>query len=269
MYKLILFFFLLYEKVSKEDLLSKANDLTFKVLLSIFPLLIFSMTIIGFLDLDISYLISEYYDILPTDILSIFELFTEEVINTRRPSLLSTSLIFAIGSSSSGFKSLVKGINKAYSIKDERSFIKVQLISFILVFTFTLALILSLVILIFGNNIINTLDRIFNLPDFMPLLFSIVSDILTIFVILIATVVINKLSISRSVRIKDLLPGALFTVVIWLIASIGFNIYINNFARISTIYGSVTGIIILMLWVNIICTVLLIGSAINAMLEQK
>jgi uncharacterized BrkB/YihY/UPF0761 family membrane protein len=59
----------------KEDLLSKANDLTFKILLSLFPFLIFSMTILGFLDLNTYYLKREIYSILPAEMLVIFELF--------------------------------------------------------------------------------------------------------------------------------------------------------------------------------------------------
>lgn len=269
MYKLILFVLLLLEKVKKEDLLSTANDLTYKILLSLFPLIIFFMTILGFLDLDVAHLTSELSGIVPAEILSIFQLFVDEVINTRRPSLLSTSLIFAVASSTSGFKSLINGINKAYGRKDDRSFIKIYGISFISVIAFISCIILSLILLIFGNTIMDTLEFFFYIPRFMPLLISIVSDIVTILLVLITTILINKLAISRPVSIRNLLPGSLFTVIIWVIASTGFNIYLRTFAQISTIYGSVAGIMILMIWVNILCIVLLLGSAINAMLEKK
>lgn len=268
MYKLILFAILLNKKIREKDLLSKANDLTFKVLLSLFPLLIFFMTMVGFLDLDLHYLRRELEGTIPLEVLSIFDLFLVEVVSTRRPSLLSTSLIFAIGSSTSGFRSLVGAINKAYDEQDKRSFIKVYALSFVLVIAFTFSLIVSVVLLIFGNSIIEGLEIYFNIPPFMPLAFTILSNVVSILVMLVTTILINKLAISKKVTLRSLLPGSLFTVVIWVLASTAFSFYINTFGRMASIYGSVAGIMILMVWVNIICIVLIVGTSINAMLEE-
>jgi len=269
MYKLILFSVLLNRKIKEKDLLSKANDLTFKILLSIFPLLIFFMTIIAFLDLDIYYLARELEGTVPVEVLAIVDLFLVEVVGTKRPSLLSTSLILAVVSSTSGFKSLLGAINKAYDEEDHRSFFTIYLISFILVVAFIFSLIVMIVMLIFGNTIIDLLDAHFYIPPFMISVYRILTDVFSIIVMLITTILINKLSISKKKSFRSLLPGSLFTVVFWMLASTAFNVYLSTFARISAVYGSVASVIILMLWVNIICTVLIIGSAINAMLEDE
>ena len=268
MYKLILFSILLNKKIREKDLLSKANDLTFKILLSLFPLLIFFMTIVAFLELDIYYLARGLEGTVPLEVLSIFDLFLVEVVGTKRPSLLSTSLIFAIASSTSGFKSLVEAINKAYDEEDKRSFIKVYALSFIMVVAFIFSLVVSIILLIFGNSIITALEIYFYMPPFMPTAFKILSNVVSIIVMLITTILINKLAISRKVTLKSLLPGSLFTVVIWVIASTAFSLYISTFGRMASIYGSVAGIMILMIWVNIICIVLIIGTAMNAMLDD-
>ncbi|MCL2593139.1 MAG: YihY/virulence factor BrkB family protein [Defluviitaleaceae bacterium] len=268
MKKFILFIAILVKKVKTDDLISISNDLTYKILLSMFPLILFLFSILGYLELDATHLIQQVSLYLPEYLTYMMESFLNEVLTLRRASILSTSLAIAVFSASSGFNSVIKGINKAYGYKDERSFIKRRLLSFFLVFIFTITIIVTLVMLIFNDWILTFITTYFNTNNFTTHFFGFFGNVVSMFLMLCAVIAINKLSVLKKVRIRNLLPGALITVLVWVLASYGFNIYVNNFSRHSSLYGSVAGIVILLIWLNIICTVLLLGSAVNVILEQ-
>jgi membrane protein len=86
----------------------------------------------------------------------------------------------------------------------------------------------------------------------------------------LSVILINKLALfkNKKVSVRSLFPGTIFTVVLWFAISWLFNIYIDNFTNFSALYGSIAAVIIFMLWLNIMCTVLLLGSEINAVIDR-
>ncbi len=268
MKKWILFIIKLVKEVQKDDLIAKANELTYKLLLALFPFIIFLMTLLGFLNIDGNLFIKQMSEYMPKEIMGLIDVFVVEVINTRNVSLLSTSLFISIFAASSGFDSVIRGINQCYGCKETRNYFHVKLLSIVMVFIFTASIIFSLVLIIIDTNFISNID-----PEHFPKLtstfFGVVLLAVSIFVLLITVMLIYRLSGCKKIRFKSLLPGALFTVIIWVIGSKGFNIYIENFSRFSKVYGSLGSIVILMLWLNIISIVLLLGSEINALLDTE
>jgi len=254
MKNIILFLATLIKEVQEDELIPAANELTYKIILALFPFIIFLLTLIGYMELDTSLFMNKLYQGLPA---------------VKRPSLLSTSLIFTLFSASSGFNSVMRGIHKAYGIKDSRFFLKQRAVSMILVLLFALLIALSMVMLVFNNHIYVLLTKYLPESEAFKYIFSFMGYFVTILFMLSGVMLINKLALSKKTSFKSLLPGGLFTVILWLIASGGFNMYVSNFSRYSAVYGSLAGIILLMVWLNIISTVLLLGSEINAMLEVK
>ena len=86
----------------------------------------------------------------------------------------------------------------------------------------------------------------------------------------VSVILINKLALYRNKKtsVKSLVPGTAFTVGLWIAISWLFNIYIDNFSNYSALYGSIAAVIIFMLWLNIMCIVLLLGSEINAAMRK-
>jgi membrane protein len=269
MKNIILFLATLIKEVQEDELIPAANELTYKIILALFPFIIFLLTLIGYMELDTSLFMNKLYQGLPAELAEIFSVFVKEVLAVKRPSLLSTSLIFTLFSASSGFNSVMRGIHKAYGIKDSRFFLKQRAVSMILVLLFALLIALSMVMLVFNNHIYVLLTKYLPESEAFKYIFSFMGYFVTILFMLSGVMLINKLALSKKTSFKSLLPGGLFTVILWLIASGGFNMYVSNFSRYSAVYGSLAGIILLMVWLNIISTVLLLGSEINAMLEVK
>ncbi|MDR1914229.1 MAG: YihY/virulence factor BrkB family protein [Clostridiales bacterium] len=258
----------LVKEAEKDELFSLAGQLTYKMLMAFFPFLVFVISSLAFLNLNGEYWISTLTDILPSEAGSLLSVFFNEVINTPNVGVLSVSLLISLYNASSGFYVVIKCVNQTYGYKDCRNFFLNQLISLCLVLIFTLSLASMLILMIFNNNIFDLYEQFFPHAPNAERLFQLTGFIITMGILLLATMIIYKLANCRHPKFKKVLPGALVAVGIWVIASEGFSIYVNNFAKFSKIYGSIAGVFILITWLNIISTTLLLGSEINSMLDH-
>lgn len=264
MKKLFAFAVRLARDAKENNLITHANELTYKLLLSFFPFLIFLMSLLAFLKMDVGPYLDDMARALPEGIGGILESFATEVLSKRSAGILSGSLLVTLYTTSSGLNALIRGINKAYGERETRGFIAVRLISVALVFLLAAAIILSLVILIFGDAIYNALLKNYAVSPAMGFVFGAAGYLAVMAILLFAVIFIYKFAACRKITVTGAFPGALVTLVVWVVSSKALNIYVNNFARYSRVYGSIAGIIILMLWLNIISVILLIGGAVNA-----
>lgn len=269
MKKTIAFLKILAKKTKENELMLMSNALTYKLLIAIFPFIIFLMTLMGFLNIGLGKYLSDISNVLPEPAQEILDTFLTEVVETKRVSLLSTSFLISIYSASTGFNSIIQGLNKAYGEQDKRPFIKKRGTSVLLVFIFAVLVYFALFLFIFNDFIKNIIIK-YTILEFIPyFLDSLFLYVFIGLILLIMVLVIYKIAICKKVTIASIFPGALFTVVFWLILSKGFNIYINNFSRYSKVYGSIGGIFVLVIWINMISLILLLGGQINAILENR
>ncbi len=256
----------LFKVCRDNELPALANELTYRLLIAFFPFIIFLMSLIGFFNINSVFFMQKINGAVPDMIYKLISLFVTEVVEAKNAGLLSLSLIITLYSASSGFNAIIKGINRAYGIKEKRNFIISRALSIFLALIFALAIILSIAFLVFGNVLIS-----FILPSTpgseRSFIYGFLGYFVTMLILLIAIIIIYRMAIGKKPPLHSLIPGALTTLIVWILASKVFNIYINNFARFSKIYGSLASIIILIYWINILSLVLLIGGAINALLD--
>ncbi len=251
----------IFLKCKNDNINTVSNQLTYKILLSLFPFVIFLMTLIAYFNLDINILLMKVSNMIPIQAMGIVNLFITEVVTKKNIQLLSSSLLISIFSASSGFSSIIKCINKIYCQHDSRNFLVIRIISIFCVIFFALSLILCIILIVFGNKIFSSLSI------YSPI--SIIFRYFTsIFLLTFFSALIYKISISRKINFLSLLPGAMFCACGWIVLSYAFNFYVNNFSRYSTFYGSVGSIFILMLWINLLINVLLVGIEINYWLDR-
>lgn len=267
MSRIFKFGFKLYKKVKCDDLSGTANQLTYKLLLALFPFIIFAMSVLGFLSLDSKLIIGYLAERLPKQIMDLFYVFVVEVIDVKSASITIYSLIVSILSASSGFETIIKSINKTYEQDEKRGFIVIKLLSISLVLLFTLTLVFSTMLFIFGDTIKKTILKYDASDFFVKYGFGFTSYFLAVLVLLVCSMIIYKISPSRKVSFLSVLPGSCVSVVLWIISSRIFNLYINNFSKYSKIYGSIGSVFILMLWLKLMSYFLLIGSEVNALVS--
>lgn len=259
------FFREVYFRVNKNDLIAMANALTFKLTIAIFPFLIFLMTIVANCKIEYSEYIEYVLSGLPNDVHSVITVFLEEAVYTRHTGLMSLSLLIALFSASSGFYSFIKGLNRAYGIKEKRNYFYTRGISLFLVLMFSLTILLSIYMLILGNQINEILVSV-NILKTAPQINGLLINIMTALVVTVVIILVYRIGADINIKTISILPGTLFTLGIWFILSKLFNIYVNKYASYSAVYGSIGTMFVFLLWLNLLSYVLLIGCQINAVL---
>jgi membrane protein len=256
-----------YLRIRENDLVDMANALSFKLILSIFPFIIFIMSSAAFFKLDLSGVIPAISSDIPIYVQQILSGFVSEVVETRHLSLLSSSLLVMLFSASSGVYTLTKGLNRAYNTGDKRGYILQRFISLLLVVILTALIIVSLYVYIFSDRI-----NEFMLENNVEIPMAVVnmrSYVITAALTFVMIILIYMLAVAVHTSVKQLVPGTLFTMGAWMIISKVFNMYVNNFSRYSTIYGSIGAMFVFALWLNLLSYVLLIGGQINALIYDS
>lgn len=265
--KVIVFVHEVYCRMRDNELIDMANALSFKLILSVFPFIIFLMSCVAYLNLDVGVFASVITDDVPDMVRGIFSAFISEVVDTRHISLLSSSLMITLFSASSGLYTLMKGLNRAYGAEERRGYFVQRFISLLLVVILTVLIIVSLYVCIFSDKIN---ELIFGISAELPMLVvNLRSYLLAAALIFVMIILMYMLALVERPGVKQLIPGTVFTMAGWLLLSKGFNIYVNNFSRYSTIYGSIGAVFIFALWLNLLSYALLIGGQINAIISDK
>lgn len=265
--KVYLFVYEVYVRMRDNELVDMANALTFKLILSVFPFIICIMSSVAFFNLDVSTALQNFLGEAPDSVRDILMGFIGEVTETKRVSLLSTSLLVSFFSASSGVYTFMKGINRAYNAKERRGYILQRFISLLVVIIFAALIVVSLYVYIFSDKIN---ELVFGSEIHLPVIvINLRSYIITYCLTFIMIMAIYMLSVVERPKIRQLVPGAIFTMVAWLGISKCFNIYINNFSRYSAIYGSIGAVFVFALWLNLLSYVLLIGGQINAICYDR
>ena len=188
---------------------------------------------------------------------------------TKSVAVLPISGIFALWSSGKGMMSLIAGLNTIYHVKETRNWLINRIYSVLYMFLFAIALIISLLMLVMGNRIHSLL------VVRMPLLGRMMGRILNaktflVFVVLfLVFLVLYRYLPNRKASLKRQVPGAFIIAVAWSLFSYFFSLYFTFFPNFSNMYGSLSALIMVMLWLYVCMNLLLYGAEINAYFENQ
>ncbi|MFZ2258680.1 MAG: YihY/virulence factor BrkB family protein [Clostridiaceae bacterium] len=255
----------LVNKLNKDDAIPYAYQLSYSLLLAIFPFLIFVLTLVGFMNLDSDRVITEIQLVMPGEAFALFEGIIKEVTQKQNGTLLSISILTAIWAASGGFKAFIRAMNNVHGLKEDRSFIKVNLDAILMVIFLAVGIAGSLLFMVFAQPIID-LIRDF-IPNFtMDSAMNPFGYLIPLGFIFVLFLVFYMFVPARNVKFKYALPGAVFSALAFMLVSIGFQIYVTNFANYSRFYGAMGAVMILIFWLLLISIIMIVGGEINALL---
>ncbi|HEY5575564.1 MAG TPA: YihY/virulence factor BrkB family protein [Clostridiaceae bacterium] len=249
-----------------DDVTALASELSYSLLISFFPMLIFIMTLIGFSSLNSSEVLSWLSRILPSSLFELVKSTVIDVLETRSHNLLTLSFIFTIWISSTGFKAVIKGINRAYDEKERRSLIKLEIIAILSTLALTLIIFLALALLVLGGVIGHNLGIYLGYPKEFKAAWDIFRYIIILSTMVFVFAALYKFIPSRKMTWMEVIPGAIFATLGWVAASMAFSFYVNNFGDYTNIYGSIGVIIILLTWLFLTSVIIIMGGEVNASL---
>ncbi|MDN7247445.1 YihY/virulence factor BrkB family protein [Planococcus shenhongbingii] len=259
----------LIKRVKDIDVTGLGAQLAFFFLLSIFPLLIFIVTLLPYLNLSEDQIYSFMKEIAPIEVYTIIEETLKEILTNQNGGLLSFGIIATIWSASLGMDALIKSLNFSYGVEENRPLLIARGMSIISTVLFIFILIVALVLPIFGRQIGLFIFTFLGLEEGFLELWATIRFTIPPLIIFGVCSVIYWVAPNIKLDVRSVMTGAAFTAVGWLIISYAFSIYINNFGNFSATYGSIGGIIILMLWLYISAMLLLIGGQINAVMQGR
>jgi membrane protein len=248
-----------------DDVMALASMLSYSLLLSFFPFMVFLITLSGYGKLKNEDVLSVMAEILPSSAFSLVRTTINEITASRNIHLLSISLIFTVFAASGGFNAVIKGLNMAYGEKENRSFIKVQLTAISCTVGITIIIIITVVMLLLGQTISFLLAVKMNYSFIYIFLWNVLRYLLIFFSLIVVFALLYKLTPSRKLTFKEVAPGTLFATFGWITASLIFAYYVNNFANYSKVYGSIGAVMILMSWLFITSVIIIFGGEINAL----
>lgn len=251
-------------KVKNDDIFALGSQLAYYLILAFFPFLMFLMTLIGFSNLSSIEVLDGLRTILPGSVFDLVQSIVIEVVDNQYTGLLGVSIALSMWAASSGFRAVIKGVNKAYDIKETRSFIKRVIIAILFTFALALVIMLTLAMLVFGDLIGNYLGTLLPFDHLITIMWNILRYFIVIFVMIFIFASIYRFTPAENRRWREVYPGAIVSTIGWIVVSAGFSYYVNNFSNYSRLYGSLGAVFVLMTWLYISSMILILGAEINS-----
>ena len=253
-----------------REINSKAAEISFYLLLSLFPFLIFTISLVVYTPLiKLSKYIFVLDKMIPSSIFKIVSALTQSAIDNRSFNFLILSFILAMYTMSRAVLCLIRGMNKSYNIRETRPDFEVLFISLVFVIMLLVLIFISMIFLVFGENIGSFLFNLIGLDQYFMYIWNLCRYIIGIVTVIIILMNLYRFTPNKKLTFKEVMPGAVVSTFCWIIASFCYSFYSSNFARYDIIYGSLGGIIVLMTWVYLSSWTILIGCEINARLYKR
>lgn len=242
---------------------------SFFMILSIFPFVLLLLNIIGLTPLEPATIINGINEYTPPTIRPLLIQIIEELYTHVSGTALSISAIVAVWSASKGVLSMMFGLYEIYKLHQNRNYFISRFISMAYTVVFLVAILVTMVLLVFGNNLFHLATSLIPALEEITVL-TIILRYSSVFIILsMFFILIFRISNLKYATIRKVAPGAFLSALGWIIFSYVFSIYVDNVSDMSYMYGSLTAVIILMLWIYFCIYILFIGAEINKVLHPE
>lgn len=254
----------LLRRFKEHDVQDYGATLAFFWFLSIFPGIIFILALLSFFDISQASFQEQLNNLAPGAAATEFLTGIFDAIGEPRGGLLSIGAILAIWSAAKGVERLINMAIHAYGEDNERNFFVSKGIALGMTLLLGVGVLLLIVSNVFGSQIIDFLMRFIPISGADVILINVFRYVLTTLILILTLSIFYKIAPQQHVFWKSTIPGAIFGVIAWQLVSLGFSLYVSNFGNYDSTYGSLGGIIVTLLWLQLTGMIILIGSEINA-----
>ena len=262
----------LWDESQKDELLGRAAQLSYYALLALFPALIFLTALMGLFSVQsfMPELMSYLRNVLPADALSMVQRFLTQVAEGSGANILSLGALGALWASSSGVTAIMDALNVVFGVKeDRRPFWRVRLTAIVLTTGLAGFVIMSLALVLYGPTIGRWIADLMGFDVVFTWIWNVLQwPVIATLMLIVVAAIYHICPDRQHKRWRWVTPGSVFAVLMWLLVSLGFKAYVDNFGDYNKVYGSIAGVIVLMLWFYWSGMVLLLGGEINAEIEK-
>ena len=240
----------LYRHCSDDGVLDLAAQLAFYFLFMLFPFILFSLSIAVYLPIEENQLIDMIVGYAPDLSKEVVGKNIEEI-QQQHKGIFSFGILLSLISASSGIHAVIRALNRAYNVEETRNYFWVRCLAIL----FTLLMITTISLMVF-------------VPIINELLYIKGNRLIGILLISVTVSLVYWFGPNKRLRYREVFAGSLFTVVSWQMMSYAFGYVIKAFSNLSVAYGSLSGIILLMIWFYLLGLILIIGGEINVVINE-
>ena len=264
----------LIHSIIRDDYANAAGEMAYMTALGIFPFMLFLMAVFGWLGKTffINKIITGLSAIAPEQVIDMINLVLNEVVIFKSGTTMAfVGFFVTLFLTSNAIAVIIKGLNRANNVMENRSFIKVRCLAMLMVFVNTFFLFISINLIILGKVLLSFIGTYFQIS-------KVITDTILItrwplaFLMLFLLATINYYVLPArdfSSKRKSIIPGALFFCIFWLLGSWGFSLYVNALGTYNRVYGTIGAFAILMIWLYYSSIILLIGGQVNNQTLRK
>lgn len=243
-----------------------AANASFFLILSIFPMLVMLLTLMRYTGLQAEMFTDILEGVIPDTLMPMVNRLVLSAYVNSSTTMLSVSAVAALWSASRGMYSFVIGLNAVYEVKENRGYWRTRLLCVGYTLAFLMVLVLTLVLHMFGGDLLQMLQDM-TIPSFLLSLLDLRLFVLLILQTVLFCAMFVVLPSGRN-GLGESLPGALLATIGWQVFTNVYSIYCQKFTAYSLIYGSVYVVALGMLWMYFCICIVFYGGVLNKTLKK-
>lgn len=256
-------------RLKDDDISAYSAQAAFFIMLSSVPFILLLLTILKYTPLTEHMFTDFLLNIMPDSLDSFVSSLIRQLYSSASGTVISITAIATLWSAGKGVLSVIRGMNSIHHTTETRNYFLLRAVSTIYTVLFLIAIILMLAILVFGNFLYALLGKHAPLIHEFLSVFINDKDILSILFLILFFICVYKIAPDKEYTIFNHLPGSIFSAVSWYGFSYVFSIYVDNYSKITFMYGSLSTVAILMLWLYFCMYLMFIGGEINVIFKPN
>jgi membrane protein len=253
-----------FKRFGDDGVPDLAAQLAYYFLLSLFPFLIFTLAMLSYIDISSDQLIRLISRLVPAETTDLIESNMKNIVDVQRGGLLSFGVILTIWSASNAVNAIFRALNKAYNVEENRPFLVARGLAILLTLAMIVVIVVALILPVFGEVIGKFILSQLGVSSNFVAVWGMLRWLISFLIIVTVFACLYYFAPNKKLYWKDVLLGAVIAAVGWQVISLGFSFYVSNFGNFSAMYGSLGGIIVLMIWFYLTALTIIIGGEVNA-----
>jgi membrane protein len=260
------------EAVMKGQLATRASAISFRLFLAFFPGIIMLLTLIPYIPIENfqESLFDSIRGFFPGDTFSLFEDTLNDLVNNKHSGLLSIGFILVLYYASNSINAILIGFNSSYYADEKGNPLVMRIASLLLIFVLGFLMTLAVIAIVFSGVAFEYLHKLGVIGDkgYIPIL-NFAKWIVSVLLVYSIISTLYHVGVGRRWRKWRFLNiGATFATAIFVLTSLGFAYFVNNFGSYNKLYGSLGTLLILLIWLNFNCMIVLMGFELNMSIRK-
>jgi membrane protein len=258
-----------WREINADNCFGLAAQLAFYFALALFPALIFVVALASYFPRSVmDNVLATLTPVAPAEVVSLIRTQLDAILAAEQGGLLTLGVLGAVWSSSGALTAIIDALNRAYDIEESRPWWKVRLVAILLTIGLALFILVAFTLVVAGPELASGIAGWLGLSQVFAWTWSVVQWPIVIALVAFGVAMTFYFAPDAHQDWVFLTPGSVTATLLWLIASLGFRFYVQNFGDYTATYGALGGAVVLLLWLYVSGLALLAGGELNAEIEH-